>query len=329
MTDVIMQPDTAIIRSGDDPVPVVSAVAVPLPTIRRKPLGKAFWVAVTWLGIVTFCAIFGRFLPFVKKGTEIQDFITGILVTDGKWTKTFSHNHLLGVDSSGNDWFSLLILSARNSIIIAAATILIGFAIGGVLGMLAGYRRGIIDSAFSFVITVLLSMPPLLFIIMLVSVLSAGGDSSGIEQGLQTTVWKLSLSLGILSVPIIFRVVRGSTILFSSREFVVAARTLGAKTPRVLMREILPNVAKPMLAYGLVAAGNVMVIEGVLSFLGVGVGDAWAWGKMIQSGASLRELRISPGIVLFPAFTLFLTVLSFNFVGDKIRERLEVKEGNI
>ncbi len=109
----------------------------------------------------------------------------------------------------------------------------------------------------------------------------------------------------------------------------LASRTLGAKTGRVLFREILPNVAKPMLAYGLVSAGNVMVIEGALSYLGLGVGDSWAWGKMIQSGASLREMRISPHIILAPALTLFLTVLSLNFVGDKLRERLEVKEGNL
>lgn len=305
------------------PVATPSSVAT---ARKNRPMGLAFWFAVGWLGIVFFCAVFGKYLPFVS---EDEDFIAGILVTDGKWTSTFSKAHPLGVDSSGNDWLSLLILSARNSVIISMATILIGFLIGGFLGMLAGYRRGKVDFVISYLVSVLLSMPPLLFIIMLVSVLSAGGDSSGIEQGLDTSIWKLSLSLGILSVPILYRVVRGATISFAGREFVLAARTLGAKTGRVLFREILPNVAKPMLAYGLVAAGNVMVIEGGLSYLGVGVGDSWAWGKMIQSGASLRELRISPGIVLIPAAALFLTVLSFNFVGDKVRERLEVKEGNL
>jgi peptide/nickel transport system permease protein len=318
------------VATSETPLPTASETTAAVATARKdKPMGKAFWVAVSWLGLVTFCAVFGQYLPFVKTGGDGQDFLAGILVTDGKWTSTFSGNHFLGVDSSGNDWFSLLILSARNSVIIALMTIIIGFAIGGFFGMLSGYRRGKIDFALSFMISVLLSMPPLLFIILLVSVLSAGGDSSGIEQGLDTSIWKLSLSLGILSVPVIYRVVRGATISFAGREFVLAARTLGAKTGRVLFREILPNVAKPMLAYGLVAAGNVMVIEGALSYLGVGVGESWAWGKMIQSGASLRELRISPGIVLFPAMALFFTVLSFNFVGDKVRERLEVKEGNL
>ncbi len=312
------------------PVPAVSEpAAVVSQPIKKKSLGRAFWVAVIWLGIVTFCALLGPWLPFVKSGDDATDFLAGALVTDGKWLETFSRHHWLGVDSSGNDWFSLLILSARNSLIIAGATGVIGFTVGGILGMVAGYRRGRLDAIVSFAITVLLSMPPLLFIILLVSVLSAGGDGSGVEQGLSTTVWKLSLSLGILSVPILFRVVRGSTISFANREFVLASRTLGAKTGRVLFREILPNVAKPMLAYGLVAAGNVMVIEGALSYLGLGVGDTWAWGKMIQSGASLREMRISPHIIIVPALTLFFTVLSLNFVGDKIRERLEVKEGNL
>jgi peptide/nickel transport system permease protein len=97
----------------------------------------------------------------------------------------------------------------------------------------------------------------------------------------------------------------------------------------VLLREIFPNVAKPMLAYGLVAAGGVMVIEGSLSFLGVGVGNVWAWGRVVQSGASVSELKNNPHITFIPGIVLFLTVLCFNFVGDKIRERLEVKEGNI
>jgi peptide/nickel transport system permease protein len=301
-----------------------SAEQSAVPSARRG-MGKAFWVAIAWLALVLFMAIFGRWLPFVKSE---PDFLAGINVSDGKWLQTFGRAHPFGVDSSGNDWLSLLILGSKNSLVIALATIFIGFVVGGGLGMMAGYRRGWIDTVTSFVITVLLSVPPLLFILMLVSVLSAGGDS-GIDQGLQTSVAKLSVALGILSIPTIYRVVRGATITFASREFVLAARAMGAKPGRVLFREIFPNVAKPMLAYGLVAAGSVMVIEGSLSFLGIGVGDVWAWGRMIQSGASERELRTSPHIVLIPAVALFLTVFSFNFVGDKIRERLEVKEGNI
>jgi peptide/nickel transport system permease protein len=290
----------------------------------KKGMGASFWVAITWLGIVLFFAVTGPYLPFVKKEA---DFL--VMGSELKAFGTFSRNHLLGFDpSTGNDIFSMIVLGARNSLIIAFATILIGFVLGGGLGMIAGYRRGAFDTASSFVITVLLSTPPLLFILLMVSVLSADTEG-GINQGLQTSVAKLSISLGILSIPTIYRVVRGATMTYASREFVLAARAMGAKPGRVLLREIFPNVAKPMLAYGLVAAGGVMVIEGSLSFLGVGVGNVWAWGRVVQSGASVSELKNNPHITFIPGIVLFLTVLCFNFVGDKIRERLEVKEGNI
>jgi peptide/nickel transport system permease protein len=291
----------------------------------KKKFGVPFWIATGWLALVGFCAIFGKWLPMVKPNPP--DYLLAQRIVEGDWTHTFSWSHPLSANGQGNDILSYLILGSRNSIIIAFTTIILGFFLGGVLGMVAGYRKGRFDSVMSYIVTVLLSIPPLLFILLLVAVLSAK-SSDGIEAGLSTTVWKLSLSLGILFIPSLFRVVRGATMSFAGREFVVAARAMGAKTPRILLREILPNVAKPMLAFGLVGAGNVMVVEGALSFLGVGVNGP-AWGRMIYDGSSFADLRLRPHVAFIPAMVLFLTVLSFNFVGDKVRERLEVKEGNI
>ena len=104
---------------------------------------------------------------------------------------------------------------------------------------------------------------------------------------------------------------------------------MGATRGRILLREILPNVLKPMMAYGLVAAGSVMVIEASLSYLGIGVGDTWAWGKMIATGQGLSMLSKGPNVAFIPIIILFLTVMSFNFMGDKMRERLETKQGGI
>jgi peptide/nickel transport system permease protein len=290
----------------------------------KRGMGWPFWAAVGWLGLVILVAVTARWLPFVKSE---PDFL--VMGSDKSGFGTFSWAHPFGFDpSTGNDIFSLVALGAKNSLIIAFATVFIGFIAGGILGMIAGYRKGKFDMVASFIITVLLSTPPLLFILLLVSVLSTENES-GMEQGLQTSVAKLSLSLGILSIPTIYRVVRAATMSFAAREFVLAARSMGAKTSRILFREIFPNVAKPMLAYGLVAAGGVMVIEGSLSFLGVGVGEEWAWGRIIESGRSTDELKRNAHISAVPGIVLFLTVLSFNFIGDKIRERLEVKEGNI
>ena len=316
---------TASLPSVSSPHAIVAAEPVVAKRVR-KPFGIPFWVAVSWLAIVVVCAIGGKRLPWAKKD---PDYITSAFINDGKWTKTFSWAHPLGTDQNGNDWLAAATLGARNSMIIAFATVIFGFLLGGGLGMLAGFTGGKLDTVLSFFSTVLLSFPPLLFIILLLTILSTGTNSSGAAQGLQSTVWKFSLSFGILSIPTLFRIVRASTMQFSSREFVVAAGAMGAKRWRVLMREILPNVVKPMVAFGLVAAGSVMVVEGALSYLGIGVGDSWAWGKMIATGSGITMLKKGPNVAFVPIIILFFTVLSFNFIGDRLRERLEVKQAGI
>jgi peptide/nickel transport system permease protein len=246
-------------------------------------------------------------------------------------TPTGKYDHLLGLNFGGNDILVDLVRGAKNSLLIAGTTILFGFVVGGSAGMFAGYFRGRFDSVASAVMNVLLSVPPLLFILLMIAVLSSRGGN-GQAQGLSSSVGKISLALGVLSIPQIFRVVRANTVQFSQREFVMAARAMGAKVPRILIGEILPNVAKPMLAYGLVAAGSVMVLEGGLSFLGIGVGsgtDTTAWGKQIAAASQQSDLQAAPMVSLIPGIALFLTILSFNYVGDKARERLETKQGGL
>jgi peptide/nickel transport system permease protein len=304
----------------------VAPVALEPTTKQRKGFGLPFWLFTAWLGIMLIWAIFGKKLPFAHAK---NDYVTSALINDGKWTKTFSWAHPLGTDQNGNDWLSAAVVGARNSMIIAFATIIFGFLVGGGLGMLAGYRKGKIDAVITFITTVLLSFPPLLFILIVLTIFAARVKSSAAAEGLQTSVWKLSFTLGILSIPTLYRVVRASTMQFASREFVTAARAMGAKPGRIILREILPNVIKSMAAYGLVAAGTVMVIEGGLSYLGIGVGETWAWGKMIAAGSSGITLQRGPHVSFIPIVILFLTVLAFNFIGDKLRERLEVKQAGI
>ena len=293
---------------------------------KRPGDGVMFWVCTTWVGLMVLFAIGGKRLPFAHKPA---DYITAAYINDGKWTKVFSWKHPLGTSQNGDDWLSAAVVGSRNSMIIAFATVVFGFLLGGGLGMVAGFMRGKVDTVLTFIATVLLSFPPLLFIILLLTLLSAGPNAQGISEGLSASVWKLSLSLGILSIPTLYRVVRASTMQFADREFVLAARAMGATRGRILLREILPNVVKPMMAYGLVAAGSVMVIEASLSYLGIGVGDTWAWGKMIATGQGLSMLNKGPNVAFIPIIILFLTVMSFNFIGDKMRERLETKQGGI
>ncbi len=304
-------------NAADGVVAVKAEVAASSP---RKPWGVPFWLAAAWLVVLTLASIFSPVLPIRK--TDNPDFLLGAAVGAGDWTSSFTRNHLLGVDDSGNDLLAYALKGARVSLMVGFGTVFLAFLVGGWAGMLAGYFRGRLDSILVFGTNAILSIPPLLFLLLLVSVLSAG--SGGVS------LWKFIATLGSLSIPITFRVVRAATLQQASREYVVAARSMGAKTRRVLVREILPNVIKPALAYSLVAVGSVMVIEGGLSFLGAGLsGSTISWGKMLQIGAGLSKLKAAPNTTFVPAAFLFLTVLSLNFIGDKFRERLEVKQGNI
>lgn len=308
-------------------VPATSAadIAAELPAqtavkVKRDGFGIAFWLAVAWLGALTFCALFSGFLPIRK--TNDPDFLLGATVGAGDWTSTFGREHLLGVDENGNDLLAYALKGARISLTVGICTVLFAFIVGGWAGMVGGYFKGRLDSVLTFATNATLSIPPLLLLLLLVSVLTA--QSGGVS------VWKFILTLGTLSVPIIFRVVRAATLQQAAREYVTAARAMGAKSSRVLVREILPNVIKPAMAYALVAVGSVMVIEGSLSFLGAGLsGNTISWGRMLQGAAGLSKLKSGPHATFVPAGFLFLTVLSLNFIGDKVRERFEVKEGNI
>jgi peptide/nickel transport system permease protein len=318
--------ETSVTARSEAIAPAVAYASPIIETPKKKGFGFVFWFFVAWLVVVLIWAVFGKNLPFAHQGSDYQ---TAGLINDGKWMKTFSMKHPFGTDQNGNDWLSASVTGARNSMIIAFATIAFGFFVGGGLGMIAGYRKGKIDAVLTFFTTVLLSFPPLLFILIILTIFAARVKSSGVAEGLQTSVWKLSFTLGILSIPTLYRVVRAATMQYASREFVTAARAMGAKPSRIIIRELLPNVFKPMVAYGLVAAGTVMVIEGGLSYLGIGVGESWAWGKMIAEGSSGVFLQRAPHVAFIPIVVLFLTVLAFNFIGDKLRERLEVKQAGI
>jgi peptide/nickel transport system permease protein len=122
------------------------------------------------------------------------------------------------------------------------------------------------------------------------------------------------------------RVARANTIAYSDREFVMAARSLGAKHPRIIVRELLPNVVIPMAALALLGVAVAVVAEGGLAFLGLSVESGTTWGKLIQLGSGRRELEEAPWIAMIPIAVLFLTVLSLNFAGDRLRSYFDVRE---
>ena len=282
--------------TGDD------GLADTRPPARRRP-GALFFVALTWIVLVTLAALFANLLP-IPSPTDM-DMLERRAPPGGA--------HLLGTDNLGRDMLSRLLHGARISLSVGLAAPILSMLIGGSLGMLAGYFRGRFETFTTGSADVLLAFPPLVFALAVTAYL---GQS----------ISNMVLVLGVLGIPAFTRVARAVTLSLSEREFVVAARALGATHSRILIRELLPNVALPLLAYFLLGVAVTIVFEGALSFLGLGVPPpAPSWGSMIGEGR--ESLDIAPRLAFLPAGFLFITVLSFNLIGDTLRSLTDPRPG--
>lgn len=274
-------------------------------TAKARGLGVLFWVSVGWLATITILAITANWLPF-EDPTR-----TGL----GVARSGPSAHHLLGLDTLGRDMLSRTVHGARVSLVVGFASIAAGLLIGGTIGLLAGYYRGRFEAVAMGTMDVLLAFPALVLGLTLVSFLG---------PNLRT----VTLAIAILSIAPIARVIRAGTLTFAEREFVLAARTLGAKNRRIIAREILPNVVPAALSFALVFVAVAIVAEGALAFLGLSVpAPTPTWGSMINEGRTVLE--DAPHISFVPSGAMFLTVLSLNFVGDSLRARFEIREGKL
>lgn len=274
-------------------------------TAVRRRLGFGFWLAVAWLAAMTFVALFAPSLPLADPTK----------VAFGGPRESPSLQAWFGTDALGRDVFSRTMHGARISLAVGGFAIVFGMVFGGGLGLLAGYFRGRLDQAVGFVFFVLLSFPALVLAILITATL---------ERDLLT----VSLTIGILAVAPVGMLARASTLVFAEREFVAAARVMGARHGRIIVRELLPNVVIPMGALTLLGMAVAVVAEGSLAFLGLSVAgdEAVSWGKMIVDGAGLRDLQNATHVTMFPVAVMFVTVLALNFAGDRIRAHFDVKE---
>jgi peptide/nickel transport system permease protein len=274
-----------------------------LPARRGRRLGPLFWMAIGWMIFVFAVAILADVLPMPSPSD--MDML--------ERRAPFSFAHWLGTDGLGRDELSRLIHGARISLVVGICAPIIGLAIGGALGMLAGYFRGRFETYVVGSMDVLLAFPPLILALAVTAFL---GQS----------LLHLTLILGVLGIPAFMRVARASTLTLARREFVIAAQALGATHARILLRELLPNVLLPLLAFFLLGVAVTIVAEGALSFLGLGVPPPISsWGSMIGEGR--ESLEMAPRLAFLPAIAMFLTVLSFNLVGDTLRALTDPRQG--
>lgn len=291
---------------------------------QRKSLWGIFrempWlvkIGTVWLLTVLVAAIYAQLdtrlfngsLPLADPNLQLNGFnaATGEF-GDREPIEPMSWAHPLGTDALARDTLARAMHGAYVSVVVAVVSVIAGVVIGGLLGSLVGFVRGKTETVIMAMIDVLLAFPALVLLLALISIFEV------------RDLLVISLVIGVLSIPAYTRVARANSLAISNREFVLAAQAIGTKRWTILRREIIPNVLPTLLAYAMVAAAAVVVVEGSLSFLGLSVQPPQAsWGNMIIQAR--RDIKLNFSQVLFPSLMLTMTVLALNQVGDFFQRR--------
>lgn len=260
--------------------------------------GVAVWISVAWLALIAVTAILADVLPLYDP-SDTRAGIPLSVPTSQNW---------LGTDQLGRDLLSRTIYGARVSLVVGVAAVLLSAVVGGAIGLVAGYFRRRVETITLFTVDVLMAFPTMLLAASIVAFTD--------RRGLATVVMVIAL---IYLGPTI-RIVRALTLTIATREFVLAARSVGARHGRVIRREILPNALPTVVSMMVVAIAGAIVAEGGLAYLNLSVPPPQpTWGSMIAAGQPKIDESLYP--VLVPGGALFLTVLSLTLIGDAIQKR--------
>jgi peptide/nickel transport system permease protein len=295
--------------------------------VTRSPF-ELFWsrfredrLAFVALGFIALLIVIAIFAPLVVQiagapGPNTRD----VSSLDSFGTASGpSSAHWFGVDDLGRDVFSRTVYGARVSLIVAFAATAIATVLGVVAGLLAGYIGGWVDSVISRTVDVLLAVPYLLLATGFAASCSFGNGCFGglLKPGLGVVVFVIAVT----SWTYIARIIRGEVLSLREREFVEAARSVGASNLRIVFGELLPNLVAPIIVYASILIPEVILYEAALSFLGVGVGpDHPSWGQMISDATQI--FSSAWWYMFFPGMALLLTVLAFNLIGDAMQDAL-------
>jgi peptide/nickel transport system permease protein len=279
-----------------------AAIAPERISARRRRFSPVLWIAAGWLGLLILCALVVQWLPL-----HSYTAIVGRPNMPPNWGREF-----LGTDDIGRSMLSRLAYGARISIFISFTATLAALVVGSLLGLMAAYFRASFNVIADLSSNSLLSVPQMLLVLTIVLALGS-------------SIPVITAAVSIPFIPAFMRLMRANAQAQLPREYIRAARGMGASHWRVLFKELLPNTAPALVSYAAIVLPTVMILEGSLSFLGFGVQPPTpSWGQMISLGAQNIDLAAWP--VIIPCIVLSLTVFSLNTMGDYIRSRLSVGE---
>ncbi|MDQ1585610.1 MAG: peptide/nickel transport system permease protein [Actinomycetota bacterium] len=318
--------------SGSDTTATPEAVLQGGDIVGRS-LGQIAWrrlkrdkVALTGAAVVLFLILVAILAPWIVKllGHPPNEFHYPVVNADtqvpsGKYGGVSRH-FLFGAEPvNGRDLFSRVVYGSRISLLIAFLATLLSVVIGAVMGVVAGYFGGWVDTVISRLMDIFLAFPLLLFAIALAGVVP---DQAFGLAGNNLRIAVIIFIIGFFNWPYVGRVIRGQTLSLREREFVESARSLGARGPYILAREVLPNLVAPILVYATLLIPTNVLFEAALSFLGVGLRPPQAtWGGMISDAT--HWYQIDPWFMVSPGLAIFVTVLAFNLFGDGLRDALD------
>jgi ABC-type dipeptide/oligopeptide/nickel transport system permease subunit len=312
----------------------VDVTAIPAEVEGKSPR-QLFWIrfkqdkaAIFGLAIIILLALIAIFAGVISKylvGHGPNELFQREMTDEFGLPVGPTGDFWFGADENGRDVFVRVLYGARNSFQVAILATAIAVAIGVVVGMMAGFFRGWVDTIFSRVTDIILSLPVLLFAIGIVA--ACGTTKEGclgglLEPGKNTVIAVIAL----FSWPYIARIVRGNTLSIREKEFIEAGRSLGASNTRIMFREVLPNLVAPIIVYTTLIIPSNILFEAALSFLGLGLPPSDpSWGQQLSEAADIFD--VAWWLMLFPGLFLVTTTLAFNLLGDGLRDALDPRTG--
>ena len=299
--------------------------------IEGRSLGRIAWlrlrrdkVAMAGLVIVVLLILVAVFGPFFVQNpnTYHANLINPTFSRPNGPLGGISLAHPLGVEPiTGRDMLARIVVGARYSLLIGFLATLLAVIIGTVMGVIAAFFGGWVDSVIARTMDIFLAFPLLVFAIALVGVIP--GSAFGLS-GNTLRVALLVFIIGFFAWPYMGRIIRGQTLSLREREFVDAARSLGARGPYIMFRELLPNLVGPILVYATLLIPTNILFEAALDYLGVGlIPPTPSWGQMLSNAVSQGFFQVDPMYMIIPGVAIFITVMAFNLFGDGLRDALD------